>query len=102
MYADRIRRPAYPVDCRWTLPLVTSLRHNEDFSHMTILKWLVMANHTHAWWYNRAPIVSVVPFRAVTTQPKPLGGRLYKRHFDEHVFYVTITIDIVFKKFSIF
>jgi len=36
-----------------------SFRHNDNFSHMTTLKWLVMADHGHAWWYNGAPFKKV-------------------------------------------
>jgi len=32
---------------------VMSLCHNDNLSHMTISKCLVMANHAHTWWYNR-------------------------------------------------
>ena len=54
---------AYPGDCskcclsihhtyRWMLPLVMSQTQREGL----ILKWLVMANNTHTWWYNRGPL----------------------------------------------
>jgi len=41
---------------KWTLPRVMSLRHNDNFSHMAILKRLVITNHAHTWWYNGAPL----------------------------------------------
>jgi len=34
-----------------------SLHRNDNFSHMTILKWPVTANHTNTWWYNRVPLI---------------------------------------------
>ena len=34
---------------RWTCPLVMSLRHRKRQN----FKWIVMADTTHTWWYNR-------------------------------------------------
>ena len=51
--------------CRWTRPLVTSLRHNDNFSHVTILK-ARLVNGAPGWWSNGAPCYPcVVGGRAV-------------------------------------
>ena len=53
---DQVGLPAYPVDCSKVAHL--SVIHLGGHAHLW--RWLVMANHTHTWWYNKLHLIRII------------------------------------------